>query len=923
MHLFFLVSGLGNGGVYAALALALVVTYRSSGVVNFATGAIALFSAYMFVFFRKGQVLVPFPFLPKKVDLPFQPSTPLAVLMALVVSAAMGALLYGLVFRPLRSAPAVAKAVASLGIMVLLQALLAEQAGTAAINTPPMFPKGTVRVAGQNMNTQILWVAGIVGLVSAVLWASYRFTQFGLATRGAAETEKGALVSGLSPDRIALANWIISATVIGIAGVLIAPIAPIQTFSYTLYVVPALAAALVGSFTSIPIAVGAGFLIGALNSDLGFIVTKHRLEWITASAVAALVPLALILGYLVVRGRPLPSRGAIVLKSLGRAPRPHSVRGAVVIGAIIGTAALVLMPSGGYRGALTSTFIYAIIALSLVVITGYAGQISLAQLTLAGAGAFALSRLTLDMGVPFPIAPILAGLAAMVIGVVVGLPALRVRGLPVAIVTFALAVFLDYFWFQNPKFTNHNQPTVKAPRLFGYDLSASVGRDINRVSFGLMCLGVLLVVGAAVALLRRTTLGAAMLAVRANERSAAAAGIDVARTKVVAFAIGSFIAGLGGALLAYQQTQANESQFAPIAGLFFFAAVYLSGITSVHGGLIAGLISVGGLVYYLLNDHFDLGNWYQVATGVLLIVNVVNKPEGLAAPFHSAMAKYHERQRARSAPDARDPHVPPEPRPRDEIHAGPTVLTVSDLSVRYGGVTAVDECSLDVPEGLIVGLIGPNGAGKTTLIDAISGFASCSGHVMLNGRSLDGMKPHQRIRAGMGRTFQGIELYEDLSVAENIAVGEAAVRFRTDAANSHDVDAQRAPTDVHGLCELLGLSDVIDRPVRELSQGRRQLVSVARALAGRPRLLLLDEPAGGLDSTESQWLGERLRGVRDAGVTILLIDHDMHLVLNLCDRIHVLDLGRLIASGTPEQIKADPLVTAAYLGDTHGGEPVR
>jgi ABC-type branched-subunit amino acid transport system ATPase component len=224
--------------------------------------------------------------------------------------------------------------------------------------------------------------------------------------------------------------------------------------------------------------------------------------------------------------------------------------------------------------------------------------------------------------------------------------------------------------------------------------------------------------------------------------------------------------------------------------------------------------------------------------------------------------------------------------------------------------------SFSVPRGAIVGVIGPNGAGKTTLIDAISGFAAHTGDVLVSGESIESLPPHARIRAGLGRTFQAIELYDDLSVSENVEVGLTAALHRGEHRLKHAEEAERLDR-VFGL---LGLSEVRDRPAGALSQGQRQLVSIGRALVGAPEVLLLDEPAGGLDTSESHWLGERLRNIRDSGVTILLVDHDMSLVLGLCDQIHVLDFGQVIAFGTPAEIRADRRVAEAYLGSTHAEE---
>jgi ABC-type branched-subunit amino acid transport system ATPase component len=229
---------------------------------------------------------------------------------------------------------------------------------------------------------------------------------------------------------------------------------------------------------------------------------------------------------------------------------------------------------------------------------------------------------------------------------------------------------------------------------------------------------------------------------------------------------------------------------------------------------------------------------------------------------------------------------------------------VSGLSVRYGGVSAVTDVSFNVHSGLITGLIGPNGAGKTTTMDAISGFARYTGRVTLDGKELDGLAPHQRVAAGLGRTFQGVDLYEDLTVAENIAVSQQVT----------GESVAEAEASLAQLLDMLGLTAKRNRGVAELSQGERQLVSIARALACKPKLLLLDEPAAGLDSAESLWLADRLREIRDTGVTILIVDHDMGLVLSLCDEIFVLDFGRLIATGSPAEIRSNPQVASAYLG---------
>jgi ABC-type branched-subunit amino acid transport system ATPase component/ABC-type branched-subunit amino acid transport system permease subunit len=913
----FLFLGLGNGAVFAALAMALVVTYRSSGVLNFATGAQSLYAAYTYALLRDGELLQPIPGLRGTISVGGPMGFVPALVITLAIQAVLGAVMYLLVFRPLRNHRAVAKAVASLGLASLLTALVNAQVGTQQILASPIYPQHTFTIGGMTIAGDRVWFALTVVAVALVLTAIYRLTRFGLATRGAAETETGALLSGLSPDRIALVNWGISAVVAGLAGILIAPLVPLVPGSYTLFIVPALAAAVVGRFYHLTPAVITGLLLGALESVMVYLNVKFPS---VPAGAGEVLPLIVVLVMLVARGRPLPSRGTLARLTLGRAPRPGSLLWPTVIGVVVAVAALYAL-QGNLRDALINSFMMAIIALSLVVVTGYVGQISLAQLTLAGVAAFSLSTIAHSWGVPFPIAPILAAAFATVVGVVVGLPALRIRGLLVAVVTLTLAAGVEAVWFENNSIDGGaGGLPVPTPSIFGLNLGIGSGDDFPRPAFGLLCLVVLVIVALVVARLRTSRLGSAMLAVRADERSAAAAGINVARVKLIGFAIGAFIAGLGGALMAYQASNVTADAFDTIVGLGLFTTVFLAGITSVSGGLLAGLISAGGLLFAALGNVFNIGNWYAVIVGASVILTVIFNPEGIVAPVHLKLDERRQRA-ATGRPDSLAPQaagpltgkaVATGTEPEATVarnDAGPPLLDVRGLTVRYGGVVAVNDLSFTVPEGRITGLIGPNGAGKTTTMDAICGFADCQGTVTLSGRSLHGLTPHRRASLGLGRTFQGVALYEDMTVEENVVVGQHVARDR---------GARRVST----VLDALGVGGLSGRRVGDLSQGQRQLVSVARALAGQPRLLLLDEPAAGLDSAESLWLAERLRQVRDSGVTILLIDHDMSLVLGLCDEIHVLDFGALIASGAAEEIRGNKRVATAYLGATHAKESI-
>ena len=241
------------------------------------------------------------------------------------------------------------------------------------------------------------------------------------------------------------------------------------------------------------------------------------------------------------------------------------------------------------------------------------------------------------------------------------------------------------------------------------------------------------------------------------------------------------------------------------------------------------------------------------------------------------------------------------------------VLATTGLSVRFGGVRAVDEVDVVVEEGQLVGLIGPNGAGKTTFIDAITGFVRSTGRVELDGHDLTGLPPHARAQRGLARTWQSTELFDDLTVRENLTVAAQRPSFLSLALELVGKRIGKSAAAESAL-ELLDLDSIAEAMPTELTQGQRKLVGVARAIAMEPRLLCLDEPAAGLDTNESEDLGRRLRRIADAGTTTLLIDHDMGLVMNICDQIIVLEFGKVIASGSPDEVRRDPRVVTAYLG---------
>jgi branched-subunit amino acid ABC-type transport system permease component len=632
----FALLGIGSGAVVSALGLGVVLGFRGSGIVNFALGAVATYVAYVFNALRtQGDYVAPI----GKIDMGTSMSVFPALVLALLTAVVLGLLMHVLVFRPLRYAPILAKVVSSIGVALVLQAVVVLRFGSDAQFVPPVLPDDghSVKIFGVFIPDNRFYLAAIVIVTAIALTALFRYTRIGLSMRAAAESEKGATLLGYSADFQGGLTWILAALFAGAGGILLAPIVPLDPTTFTLLIVPALAAALVGSFSSFGWTVAAGILIGMGE---GMIVhLQSDASWVPTGA-EVLLPLLVIVIVLVARGNALPQRGALLQGRLPAAPSPRRVLPTTVVFFAIGLAAMFLL-TGSYRFALIISLISAVIALSLVVVIGFAGQISLAQMALAGTAAFMLSRLSAHWGIPFPWAPLLAALFAMVIGVLVALPALRVRGTELAVITLAAALAINAVYFNNAKLTGAgvvSAATVPSAHIFGLNLSIS-GSDFPRPAFGIFVLVIVTVIALVVANLRRSTLGRQMLAVRADEVAASAAGINVAATKLIAFAIAAFIAGLGGSLIGYARGELSPASFAPTLSLLVLAFAYLGGISSVSGAFLAGLLGSGGLIFVSLDNWFSLGKYQTLIGGLGLIITAITNPEGMSGAFRATGAK--------------------------------------------------------------------------------------------------------------------------------------------------------------------------------------------------------------------------------------------------------------------------------------------
>lgn len=638
----------------ASLAIGLVLTCRTSKVINFAHAVLGMYVAFAYYEFRdKGNLVLPIIGLPARIHLLDTPTLAASLVFAAVLSAVLGLVVYWLLFRPLRRSNTLARVVASLGLYVYLSEMVRLRfptAGAAVVTYFPVLPDKPIHLLGTAVTENRLLLAAGVIVLTGLLMALFRYTRFGLATRAAADEEKGAMLTGISPDRVGALNWMLSTALAGFAVILIQPISGLDPGTTGLLVVPALAAALLGGMTSFSLAAGAGIGIGMLESLIGGYAvlpgTTWIPNWLPKTGLQQAVPVVLVLVALAWHGDPLPTRATVAEQRLPAAPVPKHVLAWTVLLAVAASIALVTFgPSN--RQALMVSLVFTLLTLSIVVVTGFVGQISLAQLAFAGVAGFTVIDLARN-SVPFPIAAVAATLVAVAVGVVVGLPATRVRGMSLAIATLAMAVAIEQLVLASVPFSG-GAGGRKAPRpyLFGLDVGISArGRANFRPAFGFVVLVVVVVAALVVVNLRRNRTGLRWLAVRANERAAAAAGIDVARSKLGAFAVSSALAGLSGVFLAYSNNTLSTTSFMVIGSLVALALTYLAGISNVGGAILGGLLAQAGLFTTVLNGWTggDAGQYVFATSGLVLMITTIVVPEGITGAVRAPVDKVRRRR---------------------------------------------------------------------------------------------------------------------------------------------------------------------------------------------------------------------------------------------------------------------------------------
>jgi branched-chain amino acid transport system permease protein len=721
--IYFLLLGLGIGSLYAMMGAAMVTAYKGAGVIHFGLPAMAQFSLFSYFELRNpaqgfgGDIRLPwFDFLPDRIPITRSfginlPNVPVkitmksythtladgkiekisgamsflpAFLISLLLAVLTGLMVHFLVFRPLRNAAPLGKVVAAIAVSGYFVGIC--QLNFRELNNPTpssIVPNQGIKNfigLGAGANTTLprlydrsnLWLALIAVLVGVGLWLVYKYTKFGVATRAAAGNEKGAVLLGYSPEFLAAANWIIASVVAAFAAIVVADHAGSITAIQLVSLVGAfLAAMLVGGLNSIIIATAGGLGLGMVQTfSTGWVAAQHWFPQTLRSGLKEALPLVVISLMLFLRGNKLPIRGSIEQRRLPFVPYP---RRAMQYTLILST--LAVLSAFHFRNvfnktwglALSTTIIYAIFGLSLVVIAGYVGQISLGNLALAGTAAFVMIRMTANgskqgtnlaivHGPNLPWVPAMAiGVAAAVlVGVILGVPALRVRGVQLAVVTIASSEVLRTMFFENDKATGLRAGVpgfVPRPTFFGAYLGApgcniplgTTGKVCPSVginpSLVIMCLVFLVGCAWLVMNIRTSGTGRRFLSVRANERAAAAAGVNVPRTKLLAFGISAGLAGIAGCLIAFQQDSVASANF-PYQALFpLLIFGYLAGITSINGAILGASASVGLIAYFnrwaFHSANIDL--YTPIVGGIAVVVTALIHPEGQAVFFQPIM----------------------------------------------------------------------------------------------------------------------------------------------------------------------------------------------------------------------------------------------------------------------------------------------
>jgi ABC-type branched-subunit amino acid transport system ATPase component/branched-subunit amino acid ABC-type transport system permease component len=888
----FIIAGLTTGSVYALAGVGLVLTYKTSGVFNFGHGALSIVAAYAYYTLHVQHGM---------------PSALAALICVFGIGPALGMILEFIV-RPLAKSGLSVRVVSTVGVLLIIQALAVIIYGTSQTRiVPPFLPTNAFNIGSTVVTVDRVIIFAIGALATAGLYIYFRVARTGVAMRAVVSDPDLLDISGTSPIAIRRWAWIIGATFAAASGVLLVPYLTLDATTLTFLVVAAFGAAAIGSFKNLP-----GTYLGGLAIGVGAALATQHFTTGALSGLASSLPFLVLFVVLLVspRGR-LAERAPVVPRSRAAWTAPWQVQ---AVGCLAALAFLLFVPSfaGFHLGDWTQFLAMAVLFLSLGLLVRTSGQVSLCHAAFMAIGVCAFSHLAVDHGWPWFPAFLGAGIIAVPIGALLAIPAIRLSGLYLALATFGFGILLQFMFYpQSYMFGQLAIPlTVPMP---AWPVIGLTGSDKSYYYF---CLAVLVAVTCLVIAITRSRLGRLLRALADSSTGLATSGTSINLTRVIVFCISAFIAAGAGVLQAAAIGQATAESYPPLNSLLFFVLTVI-GLGGAPWYALGAAVGTSIIASYVTNP--DTTTSLSALFGVFAIILALTHSR---SGVHPVLAKKIDRLVRRRPPHHSAGHeIEGQPL---TARVQPGSLRVDDLRVAFGGLVAVDGVTIDAPAGRITGLIGPNGAGKTTVFNACSGLNRPNrGAVTFDGADLLRLSTSRRARRGIGRTFQQMELFDSLTVWENVALGLEG-KFAGPNVFRHLASSRRTSRRVAAatvaMLRRCDLAELAARTAGSLSTGQRRLVELARCLVGDSRILLLDEPSSGLDRAETARFGEILRDVvRERGVGILLVEHDMALVTTVCDYIYVLDFGKPIFEGSVAEVVASPIVQAAYLGG--GQEP--
>ena len=894
----FIIAGLTVGSVYALAGSGLVLTFKTSGIFNFGHGALATVGVYVFYFMYVEQQL------------------PLVLCLSvsvLVVGVVLGLLMERLA-RSLATAPVGLQVAATVGIVLIVQAGARLTFGSAPLFFPRYLPVGSVEVAGVSVTYEQIVPMAVALFATLALAVFFRWSRLGVAMRGVVDDPTLLAMTGTSPIAVRRVAWIVGSVFVCLSGVLLAPTVNLDSMVLTLLVMQSFGAAAIGRFSNIPLTYAGGLGIGVIAALITRYVsgTSEYLAGLSQSFPFIVLFVALMV---MPRSKLVDRRTNLARPSqVWRAPGRVQLVGAGLMLVVLIAGPLLV---GARLSSFTVALSYVVLFLSLGMLVKSSNQVSLAHVGFAATGCVAFSVVRVEWGLPWILSLVVAALITIPIGALIALPAIRLSGIHLALATFAFGLILEVMFYNSELMFGPSTAGLPMPR------PESLGLDTD-LGYYYLVLAVVAACTLFLVLLQRTRLGRLLRGLGESPVALETSGASVRITKLIVFCLSSGMAAVAGALYG--------STFTNVGGLSFqsFSSLTLLVLLLLMPGAAPWYAVIGAFSLVALPTFLPGGETaHHVLTllfGLAIIASSLQ--QGRHPRLPSRLTAFLDRVGGRSEQpwsefDAMEAATPPEePLPAPPRHVAEPVgvgLEVRGLKVRFGGHLAVNDVSLEAPMGRITGLIGPNGAGKTTTFNACSGLLRpTAGQIRLKGANISSRPPAARARLGLGRTFQRMQLFDSMTVAENVSLGrEAGLAGGSFLAQLFSKPADRALLQVstRDAMQLCGVNHLARAKAGDLSTGQRRLVELARALAGSFDVLLLDEPSSGLDRVETEAFGRVLqRVVRERGTAILLVEHDMSLVMDICEYIYVLDFGQLVFEGPPAEVSASDIVRAAYLG---------